>query len=238
MAHWTPARLAALPRRGGFRLRGVEIGRLETLVYSAFAFALTLLVVSVGAPPTDFEALTAAMQLVPAFGVSFVLLAVFWRAYAQWCRRFGMEDGLALVLGLALIFTVLVFVYPLRAMSIAGLSWLTGGGLPSEFVLHNWNDMGGLFIVYGAAYACLSSLIAAHYGLSLHAAEALGLDAAEQQIARAERSLWLQHAAVGLLSALSAWLLPSVWKSLAPWFYMLLIGSGMLYARRVAPLVD
>lgn len=230
--------LEGLERRGGFRIRGAEIGRLETLVYSAFAFALTLLVVSVGEPPTSFAALLDAMKLIPAFGLSFVLLAVFWRAYAQWCRRLGMEDGGALVLGLMLIFSVLVFVYPLRAMSIAGMAWITGGSLPADFALSGWDDLGGLFMVYGSAYAVLAALIAAHYQWALRHAGPLALDAAELAICQAERALWAQHAAVGLGSVLLAWVLPGVWKSLAPWTYMLLALFGILYGRRIARLVD
>lgn len=226
--------LDGLDRQGGFRIRGAEIGRLETLVYSAFAFALTLLVVSVGEPPTSFQALLNAMQLIPAFAVSFVLLAIFWRAYAQWCRRFGMEDGGALVLGLMLIFSVLVFVYPLRAMSIAGMAWITGGGLPAEFELSGWADLGGLFMVYGSAYAVLAALIAAHYQWALRHALPLALDPTELAICQAERALWLQHAAVGLGSVLLAWALPGAWKSVAPWTYMLLALFGVRYGRRIA----
>jgi hypothetical protein len=38
-----PENLDALPRLGGFRLRGLEMNRLETFIDAAFAFAVTLL---------------------------------------------------------------------------------------------------------------------------------------------------------------------------------------------------
>ena len=87
----TQAQLAALPRHDGFRLRGVGINRLETLVYAAFAFALTLLVISVGAIPENLQELVAALKQVPALALSFLMLMVIWRAYALWSERFGLD---------------------------------------------------------------------------------------------------------------------------------------------------
>ena len=40
-----PAELDALPRLGGFRLRGMEMTRLETFIDAAFEFALDLLAI-------------------------------------------------------------------------------------------------------------------------------------------------------------------------------------------------
>ena len=41
-----PKDLDALPRRGGFRLRGLEMTRLESFVDATFAFAVSLLVIA------------------------------------------------------------------------------------------------------------------------------------------------------------------------------------------------
>ena len=43
---WDEESLATVPREGVFRLRGLEVTRLDTFVDAAFAFVLTLLVIS------------------------------------------------------------------------------------------------------------------------------------------------------------------------------------------------
>ena len=43
IASGLPRDLDALPRLGGFRLRGMEMTRLETFIDAAFAFAITML---------------------------------------------------------------------------------------------------------------------------------------------------------------------------------------------------
>ena len=59
--------MTELPRdASGFRLRGLAMTRVETFTDAAFAFALTLLVVSLE-PPTDIAALRQALLGVPAF---------------------------------------------------------------------------------------------------------------------------------------------------------------------------
>ena len=52
-----PSDLDALPRLGGFRLRGIEMTRLETFIDAAFAFAITMLVIAAQQIPDDIETL-------------------------------------------------------------------------------------------------------------------------------------------------------------------------------------
>ena len=46
IASTMPADLDALPRLRGFRLRGMEMTRLETFIDAAFAFAISMLVIA------------------------------------------------------------------------------------------------------------------------------------------------------------------------------------------------
>ena len=59
--------LDSLPRKRGFRLRGAEMSRLETFADAAFAFALTLLVISIDEIPASFPEFSAALRNVPVF---------------------------------------------------------------------------------------------------------------------------------------------------------------------------
>jgi len=62
IASTLPEDLDALPRLGGFRLRGMEITRLETFIDAAFAFAITMLVIAAQQIPDDIETLLAAFK--------------------------------------------------------------------------------------------------------------------------------------------------------------------------------
>ena len=76
----------------GFRIRGREVTRLEGFSDAVFAFALTLLVVSLEVPKT-FGELMETMRGFVAFGVCFALLAMIWNHHYVYSRRFGLEDG-------------------------------------------------------------------------------------------------------------------------------------------------
>src|SRR5881392_812324 len=89
-----PAELNSLPRLRGFRLRGMEMTRLETFIDAAFAFAITMLVIAAQQIPDDIETLLAAFKNVPAFVASVIVLGIFWRGHWLWSRRYGLEDGI------------------------------------------------------------------------------------------------------------------------------------------------
>ena len=76
-----PPDLDALPRLGGFRLRGIAMTRLETFIDAAFAFAITMLVIATQQIPDDIETLLAAFKNVPAFVASIIVLGIFWRGH-------------------------------------------------------------------------------------------------------------------------------------------------------------
>ena len=79
IASAVPADLDSLPRLDGFRLRGLEMTRLETFIDAAFAFAITMLVIAAQQIPDDIETLLAAFKNVPAFIASVIVVGIFWR---------------------------------------------------------------------------------------------------------------------------------------------------------------
>jgi uncharacterized membrane protein len=96
-----------------FRWRGGEVSRLEGLSDAVFAFALTLLVVSLEVPRT-FDDLMDTIRSFPAFAVCFALLINVWYYHYKFFRRYGLEDFLTIVLNAVLLFLVLFYVYPLK----------------------------------------------------------------------------------------------------------------------------
>src|SRR5207253_11010238 len=59
-----------LPRLHRFRLRGMQMTRLETFIDAAFAFAISMLVIAAQQIPDNIEALLAAFKNVPTFACS------------------------------------------------------------------------------------------------------------------------------------------------------------------------
>src|ERR1700694_608917 len=116
-----PAGLDALPRLRGFKLRGLEMTRLETFIDAAFAFAISMLVIAAQQIPDNIQALLAAFKNVPTFVCSIAVLGIFWRGHWLWRRRYGLEDGASILISWATIVTILIFIYPLKA--IFGAMW-------------------------------------------------------------------------------------------------------------------
>lgn len=64
---WTDAELAGLPVKNHVRQRGLQMTRLETFIDAAFAFTVTLLVISSDGIPGSYDELVHALKVAPAF---------------------------------------------------------------------------------------------------------------------------------------------------------------------------
>jgi len=229
----------------GFRLRGLDMTRIETFTDAAFAFSLTLLVIALD-PPTTMQELTGALVHVPGFVLSATMLMVFWNAHHRWSRRYGLDDSATILLSCLLVFTVLVFVYPLRFMMNALVSASAQMlGLPfgpdiTTMGIDGMQDANHMFLIYGAGFLTMSMAIAL---LNLHAwrqRDALQLDAVERTETRVELGTWCILFVAGLLSTLTAALFPTI-VPLAAWPYAVLGIVVPLYqklTRRQRPVDD
>lgn len=217
-------RLDELPAKSGFRLRGLGMTRIEVFTDAAFAFALTLLVVSLDIP-TGYDELVTVLQGVPAFALSAVLLMVFWAGHHTWSRRYGLDDALTIILSCLLVFTVLVYVYPLRFVFMAMTVWLAQVfGLPitSELISIGASQINKLFIVYGVGFVAMCTSIVL---LNLHAwrlRDSLQLSELERYDTRSEIGAWVIVGSAGVLSIVLALATPPSWAGLPGWAYMLL----------------
>ena len=194
----------------GFRLRGEQVTRLETFVDAAFAFAVTLLVVSFDAMPDTFTELYDALRRLPAFLAGFAILALFWTAHHRFSRRFGLEDGMVVFLSMMLVAATLFYVYPLRmVMSAAMHHFFTGGWAPSEFAVGSFLEFRLIFVIYGVGFAVLAGIVCLLNWHGLRKADALRLDAAERAIASAEIVSQLILIGTAVLSVTLALSLPA-----------------------------
>ena len=194
--------------RQQFRIRGAATTRLETFVDAAFAFSITMLVISVGSIPKNYPELTLAIKKVPAFAASFAGITWFWLGHRKWSRWYGLEDNRSIILTLTLIFVMLIYVYPLRLIFSAMFSWFSGGWLPSEFILSQQFELTDLFIFYGLGFFILCGTIALLYKHAFALKDQLELNDFERVKTQSEIAFWLVSASTGLASALFALLMP------------------------------
>ncbi len=59
---WTETELDSLTVESQFRLRGLQVTRLDTFIDAAFAFVLTLLVISFDEIPSNYAEMMAAVK--------------------------------------------------------------------------------------------------------------------------------------------------------------------------------
>jgi len=91
-----PPELDALPRLGGFRLRGIAMTRLETFIDAVFAVRNHHARDRGATNPRYSNTLLAAFKMLPAFVASIIVLGIFWRGHWLWSRRYGLEDGVSI----------------------------------------------------------------------------------------------------------------------------------------------
>lgn len=235
---WTDEKLKGVPEKKGFRLRGVEMTRLETFCDAAFAFATTLIVISVGGIPKSFHELAMALRGIPAFAGSFASITMLWVAHRKWSRRYGLEDTPSILISLIFIFIMLVYVYPLKMLYSALFSWLSNNWFPSSFEMQKNSDLTNLFIVFGLGFAAVSVILALLYKHALNKADELQLNAVEKMLTQEEivSSLVLGLTATG--SAVFAWIMPyriGVWSG---FIYMILPVIMPIIAVRYAKEVE
>lgn len=192
----------------GFLNRGAEVTRSEAFFDAAFAFAITLMVISIDAIPDTAEKLVDALKSVPAFAASFMLIVLFWRGHADWSRRYGLNDRHSQRLALWLVFIVLVFIYPLRMVFGAFFGFASGYWLPAHVQLRTVDDLRVMFVVFAIGFGAMGSCIYLLYRYAWSQREQLQLDALERLVTRHAILRWMMLPVFSILSlALSALLL-------------------------------
>lgn len=201
-----------------FRWRGGEVSRIEGFTDAVFAFAVTLLVVSLEVPRT-FSELVHVMRGFFAFGICFAVLISIWHEHYVFFRRYGLQDARTIWLNAVLIFVVLFYTYPLKFLFSLVIDQMILR-LPAEEPVTP-DEARTLFLVYGAGVIAVFGMFALLYAHALRRREDLALDRMETFRTRSSIGRNLLGAAVGATSIVVAVAVPDRMVGLAGYSYFL-----------------
>ena len=186
-----------------FRWRGGDVSRIEGLSDCVFAFALTLIVVSLEVPQTVAE-LYAVLKTFPAFAICFIMLVSVWYHHYKFFRRFGLEDVTTIVMNTVLLFVVLFYVYPLKFVFSSLLNAifdLEGPRMGDSTLL----DGRILMTIYSVGVVLIFGMFALMHARGVRMREQLELDELEIYLSKTEIGSHLITAGIAVVSVLLAW---------------------------------
>ena len=190
--------------------------RLEAFSDAVFAFALTLLVVSLQVP-NSFEELVHTLRNFVSFAVSFVALIWIWYLHRQFFRRYGLSDGPMIVLNALLLFVVLLYVYPLKFLATLLLGSIVD---PTGLAEIQADQLSQLIVIYGVGYVAVFAVFFLMYLYALRQRHLLHLTRVDLFDARYAMEANVINIGTGLSSVVLA--LVGAPPALAGWFYFVL----------------
>lgn len=210
-----------------FHFRGHDVKRIEAFSDAVFAFAVTLLIVSLEVPKS-FEELMTTMRGFFAFGVCFSLLMIIWFEQNVFFRRYGMHDITTIVLNCTLMFVVLFYVYPLKFLfTVLFRNQIYHGG-HSPLVMQI-TDAPKLMLIYGVGYILIYLLFFLMY---LHALRKKGeLELTEIEIFDTKSKLFAQLIliSIGGLSVVFSQLVRVNYSGMSGMIYILIGPAFSIY---------
>jgi uncharacterized membrane protein len=200
--------------------RNYEIQRIETFSDGVFAFAVTLLIVSLEVPK-NFEELMINMRGFFAFGISFLLLVFIWMEQHRFFRKYGLEDHWTIVLNVALLFLVLFYVYPLKFLfTLVFRNEIYTGGQPPMQITDAQVPI--LMQIYSLGYIAIYFLFTLMYAHAYKKAGYLELTDIEKFDCKTNIYKQIILGAVGLSSFICTFILPPGLMGLSGFIYILI----------------
>jgi uncharacterized membrane protein len=171
--------------------------RLEAFTDDVFAFALTLLVVSLEVPRT-FRDLETATRGFVGFALTFAVLGWIWHEHKKLFARFALGDALTVFLNFTLLFLVLFYVYPLKFLSHLLMGRMGLGDAPAL----SGADTPRLMFIYSGGFVAIFVVFVLLYLRGLRSRQVDNMDALQLFQARAQLRAHLISVSVGVLSLL------------------------------------
>ena len=206
----------------GFRWRGAEVTRIEGLSDAVFAFAVTLLVVSLEVPKT-FDELMVVMRGFFAFAICFALLLQVWHEQYRFFRRYNLQDSTSLSLNCILLFLVLFYVYPLKFLfTLLVNMWM---GFASTMKIED-RQVPLLMEIFSGGFLAVACIFMLLYGHALLRREPLELNALEVFDTIVSIGGAAINACTAIVSLAIAALAPARWSGFSGMIYPILLGPS------------
>lgn len=204
--------------------------RLEAFSDAVFAFALTLLVVSLEVP-RDYEQLMTLLSGFPPFACCFAMLVWIWHEHNMYFRRYGLQDGFTVFFNALLLFVVLFYVYPLKfmfdSMFAQFIPALRAIVRPMSFA-----QLSRASAIYALGFVVLFLLFALLYHHAYRKRDMLRLDAMEVFDVKSFAAHHLVSAGVGVVALVAAFALPLSLSFLSPTCFGLMGPAHWIYGTR------
>jgi uncharacterized membrane protein len=207
-----------------------DISRLEAFSDAVFAFALTLLVVSLDVPKS-FDELMNLMSGFPAFACCFAVLVGIWVEHNLFFRRYGLQDGYTVLLNSILLFVVMFYVYPLKFMLDSGfahfLAWTGRGVHPMTLP-----QLAGASAIYGLGWIAVFVMFGLLYRHAYRKRHELGLTPLEVFKIKSFAGHHMVSAAVGVVVVAVALAAPRNYAFISPMVFFLMWPAHAIYGSR------
>jgi uncharacterized membrane protein len=212
---------------GSTRKRDFEVQRIETFSDGVFAFAVTLLIVSLEVPKS-FEDLLTSMRGFFPFAISFTILISIWAEQHRFFKNYGMEDGWTITLNGALLFIVLFYTYPLKYLFTLLFSDQIYGPYksPLKITVH---QIPALMMIYALGFIAIYSLFFLMYFRANRKSNQLGLTPVEKFDCKTSMYKVLIMICTGLCSLLFALLVSDQESGLSGMIYILLLPAITIF---------
>ena len=208
-----------------------EITRVEAFSDAVFAFALTLLVVSLDVPESYDELIRLMAGFVP-FACSFALLTWLWYEHNVFFRRYGLQDPYTVTLNAVLLYVVLFYVYPLKFLFTAFFALfmpVLGIRIPVRP-----QQLGTIFAIYGAGFIVIFLIFGLLYLHAYRRRDELGLTPLEVFDTQTAGGEHLVSASIGALATIVALAAPDPYPAYSGFTYFLMGPAHWVYGRRVS----
>ena len=212
---------AATLKKNTIRWRSHEPTRLETFSDAVFAFAVTLIIVSLEVPKT-FDELFETIKGFVAFGACFTILFLIWNSQNIFFRRYGLTDTWTTALNGILLFVVLTYTYPLKFLFTLVFSSNTFISHGQKFTMIYDAQVPTLFYIYNTGYIVIYLLFYLMYRHAQSHAERLELTPYELFETRSMMYINLVNVSIGVLAIIVTYVLPDKLNGVSGFTYFLI----------------